>query len=467
MADAGKIVITPKGAYSSTATYEWLDEVSYDGRAYIALKTVTGVTPSDDGENWRLFLDPADVNANTLVPTFEEQSARNNIISGDNISTLFGKVKKWFTDLKSHAFKDLVNNLTTEATGSALDASQGKVLQDEVEEINSNLLNQKMLGWTVPEEMPINNYVDSDGVFHQRVGRVDMSDLSWDFDSDKGKWATTSLNNIIKSSASDNTIMPNVYSRNQPIVKTANQVWGGEEGIGVGRTGDIYYKDSNTSSSNKPTGYLYFELATEITMNVDGNEAVTKVNESLDSQGLLNKFDGVFYQGFYDTNVTEGNPTQNNLTVTNKNHINVSDGDIINFKYIGKTTTFVFAQFYKNDGTNNGIVAIENGSKIDSIFTVPKNSKTMHINIQNSDGLTPNDVSSLYISVNNEIAELKNDLDKLNSLPKGTIIQIEADKDTIATTKEKYGWQYLGTSSIEYDNGSYVSMATNVYRKNN
>ena len=52
MADAGKIVITPKGKYNSTTTYEWLDEVTYDGKAYIALKTVTGVTPSDDGVNW-------------------------------------------------------------------------------------------------------------------------------------------------------------------------------------------------------------------------------------------------------------------------------------------------------------------------------------------------------------------------------------------------------------------------------
>ena len=172
MADAGKIVITPKGAYSSTTTYEWLDEVSYDGRAYIALKTVTGVTPSDDGENWRLFLDPADVNANTLVPTFEEQSARNNIISGDNMSTLFGKVKKWFTDLKSHAFKDLVNNLTTEATGSALDASQGKVLHDKVEEINRNLSNNRT--HNIPRLIPkdITSYYN-DGTLWKRLNGTD------------------------------------------------------------------------------------------------------------------------------------------------------------------------------------------------------------------------------------------------------------------------------------------------------
>ena len=141
MADAGKIVITPKGAYSSTKTYEWLDEVSYNGNAYVALKTVTGVTPSDDGVNWRLFMSSTDVDANVLVPKFTEASTRINIVSGENLSTMFGKIKKWFTDLKSHAFKDLVNNLTTSTTGSALDASQGKVLQDEVDGVNRNLSN--------------------------------------------------------------------------------------------------------------------------------------------------------------------------------------------------------------------------------------------------------------------------------------------------------------------------------------
>lgn len=139
MADAGKIVITPKGKYNSTTTYEWLDEVTYDGKAYIALKTVTGVTPSDDGVNWRLFLEPNDIVAGNLVPTFTEASTRSNIISEENLSTILGKVKKYFTDLKGHAFNDTVKNLTTEETGSVLDASQGKVLKEEVDETNSNL----------------------------------------------------------------------------------------------------------------------------------------------------------------------------------------------------------------------------------------------------------------------------------------------------------------------------------------
>ena len=66
-----------------------------------------------------------------------------------------------------------------------------------------------------------------------------------------------------------------------------------------------------------------------------------------------------------------------------------------------------------------------------------------------------------------EVSAQKNDLDKLNSLPIGSIIQIEEDKDDIETTTQKYGWQYLGTSNIQYDIGSANILVTHVYRKNN
>lgn len=38
------------------------------------------------------------------APTFSQASTRANIASGENVSTLFGKIMKWFTDLKDLAF---------------------------------------------------------------------------------------------------------------------------------------------------------------------------------------------------------------------------------------------------------------------------------------------------------------------------------------------------------------------------
>ncbi len=56
MADAGRIVIIPKGEYKSNITYERLDAVEYNNNGYIALKTLTGITPANDGTNWALYV---------------------------------------------------------------------------------------------------------------------------------------------------------------------------------------------------------------------------------------------------------------------------------------------------------------------------------------------------------------------------------------------------------------------------
>lgn len=94
---------------------------------------------------------------NSDVTTFTEASSRTNIASGDGIVTIWGKIKKFFTDLKAVAFsgaysdltgtptlggaasKSVANNLTTASAGSAvLDAYQGKVLEDELHPAYAN-----------------------------------------------------------------------------------------------------------------------------------------------------------------------------------------------------------------------------------------------------------------------------------------------------------------------------------------
>lgn len=48
--------------------------------------------------------------------TFTEASTRTNIASGETMSTLFGKIKKFFTDLKTVAFTGSYNDLTNKPT---------------------------------------------------------------------------------------------------------------------------------------------------------------------------------------------------------------------------------------------------------------------------------------------------------------------------------------------------------------
>lgn len=78
-------------------------------------------------------------NISDTTVTFADTTTRANLVSGEKVSVGFGKIKKWFADLKSFAFKDLANNLTTSTTENALDASQGKILNDKYDELNRSL----------------------------------------------------------------------------------------------------------------------------------------------------------------------------------------------------------------------------------------------------------------------------------------------------------------------------------------
>ena len=52
----GLVGYTDKGTYSASATYNRYNVVLYNGSTYVALQDgLSGVTPSNDGSQWRLF----------------------------------------------------------------------------------------------------------------------------------------------------------------------------------------------------------------------------------------------------------------------------------------------------------------------------------------------------------------------------------------------------------------------------
>lgn len=56
------------------------------------------------------------VTTNNQTPTFTEASTRTNIVSGETLSAIFGKIKKWFADLKDVAFSNDYNDLDNTPT---------------------------------------------------------------------------------------------------------------------------------------------------------------------------------------------------------------------------------------------------------------------------------------------------------------------------------------------------------------
>ncbi|WP_333678424.1 hypothetical protein [Muricomes intestini] len=83
------------------------------------------------------------------APVFTEAATREDIQSGDTLSTLFGKIKKWFTDLGTAAFCTVINNLTATQAGGVLDARQGVVINTTISNLSQSLtqLNSNMSKW--------------------------------------------------------------------------------------------------------------------------------------------------------------------------------------------------------------------------------------------------------------------------------------------------------------------------------
>ena len=139
MADLGKVVVTDGGTYSASVTYEKLTFVHYNGDAYLTLKTVKGVTPTDDGTNYRLFCKSA-VTATTskagiVMPDGSTISISNGKISAKKATQSAVGVVKGSDDINVDSNGAItVNTEFTQATalanliaGEAIKVVLGKV----------------------------------------------------------------------------------------------------------------------------------------------------------------------------------------------------------------------------------------------------------------------------------------------------------------------------------------------------
>ena len=65
--DLGNVALNPRGEYDSSAAYEYLDAVSYQGGSYFCLAeletTITGIAPDPghNSEHWQMIALPGDM----------------------------------------------------------------------------------------------------------------------------------------------------------------------------------------------------------------------------------------------------------------------------------------------------------------------------------------------------------------------------------------------------------------------
>ena len=89
MKDAGIIGFVPRGEYSSTETYDFLQFVYYKGSTYVAKKETTGNAPVENNEFWQI-LAKGEVQAVTGVKGDSEEKYRQGDVNltAENIGAL-------------------------------------------------------------------------------------------------------------------------------------------------------------------------------------------------------------------------------------------------------------------------------------------------------------------------------------------------------------------------------------------
>lgn len=109
------------------------------------------------------------------VIDFSESDDRENIVSGDTVSTVFGKIKKWFSDLGAAAFMNVVNGVTQSQAGQAvLDAAVGKYLEEKKLDITKIIANRNITepGFVMDGKTLVNWLNELNGKFSVRSRTV-------------------------------------------------------------------------------------------------------------------------------------------------------------------------------------------------------------------------------------------------------------------------------------------------------
>ena len=407
MAIAGKVAITPKGDWNNIETYDKLDLVKYNNSLYIAKKSNQNIIP-EDGDIWML-----------AVKSYDEEEFNKLITDVDDIN------------------RNLGNNAST------------------------NVWNNKRL-------YNISNYAASSaGPDYVETDIICKPNTTY-------HW-TCSYSSIIKNEWVFLEGTSREWLNNDTIHSTSANVTSGDDGIIKLVLTKPHFTDWFNALQNASLTLGENSEQTEYggDSNIILTEEVDNINESLDDLEYSDIAGGKNIANPY--NFEDGKVVDYNSGAISDNSLYFVTG-YIDVEPSTKYTKQGFSSTGENwyyDENKNPISMITSDT-----FTTPSNAKYVVLSalIRNKNicmlekGSKATTYEPYIPSVKmlaSEVAAQKNDLDKLNSLPKGSIIQIDADKDDIETTTQKYGWQYLGTSNIQYENGSLNILVTNVYRKNN
>ena len=142
----GRIGYNDRGVYTESSDYVRGDVVYHEGSSYVALTTVTGVTPADDNTNWKYLARGFGATELSEIDATDTSGFAGDAGKQVKGQTLIDKIAEYVmskvvaTDaFQTYLQKFLVDNCVTERSDLSLSAAQGKALQDQLATLNSNL----------------------------------------------------------------------------------------------------------------------------------------------------------------------------------------------------------------------------------------------------------------------------------------------------------------------------------------
>lgn len=113
--------------YTGTMEISYVKEIEGRQELWVETRVFTDLSAATGTYNWENYLKKYSLTASgggeliegdtkDCITTFPDQEVRTNLASGEKHSVLFGKIKRWFADLKAVAFTGRAADLTQDAT---------------------------------------------------------------------------------------------------------------------------------------------------------------------------------------------------------------------------------------------------------------------------------------------------------------------------------------------------------------
>lgn len=360
----------------------------------------------------------------------------------------------------------LVDNVWTKTFAFAhaktvyTDYENGKTLDKSLEEINeentqqsTEMMDIKMLGWSVPRECPIQNEVNGDK-FIQKVGRVDLGSLEWLENNVSGherlkSAAAAGTTNYMKATKS-NDVTGNIFSSiytNISANDNYNHVTDKSIAVDVNSTLWVYdstYTDATAFKSAMQGQYLYYELATPITTTIDGNEVgetVVDVRKETTVNLLNANQPSSVTSGVTKTNNGDGTytiqGTATQIVYTNIGRVDNFETGV--YKLTGTKVTsgnaFLYVNGVKKDGSSDYSILTENTKPISLI---DKSSYTyLIVGVAVANGVTVDETIKPMLTTNlsatyDDFVPYTGDAGSLN----GDVADLRGDVDGMLTSVE-------------------------------